>query len=66
MSDHNRNPILWNASPKLYQLSWAVSSGDNLHNRQKVGLGRKNEIFYYSKKEDPKISRMAKFGGEML
>ena len=39
---------------------------DNLHNRPKVELRRKNKIFYYSLKEDVKISRMAKFGGEML
>ena len=29
-------------------------------------LGRKNEIFYYSWKEHLKISRIAKFGGEIL
>ena len=32
-----------------------------------VDLGKKNEIWlYYSWKEDPKISRIATFGGEML
>ena len=36
----------------------------NLHNRLKVETGRKNEIFYYSQKEDHKISRIATFGGE--
>ena len=39
---------------------------DNLHNRLKVEVGRKNEIFYYSWNKDLKISRKAKFGGEML
>ena len=35
-------------------------------NRAKVELRRKNEIFYYSWKQDVKISRMAKFGGDIL
>ena len=39
---------------------------DNLHNRLTFDLGKKNKIFYYSQKEDPKISRIAEFGGEML
>ena len=39
---------------------------DILHHRLKVELGRENEIFYYSKREDLKISRIAKFGGEMM
>ena len=39
---------------------------DNLHNKLKVELGKKNEIFYYSEKEDLQISRIAKFGGEIL
>ena len=39
---------------------------DDLHNKLKVELGKKNEIFCYSLKEDLKISRIAKFGGEML
>ena len=38
----------------------------NLHSRLTFNLDRKNEIFYYSQKEDPTISRIAKFGGEML
>ena len=38
---------------------------DNSQNRLKVELGRKNEMFYYSR-ENLKISRIAKFGGEML
>ena len=39
---------------------------NNLHNRLTVELARKNEIFYCSKIEDLKISRITKFGGEML
>ena len=39
---------------------------DNLHNKLKVELGKNNEIFCYSWKENLKISRNAKFGGEML
>ena len=39
---------------------------DNSQNRLKVELGRKNEMFYYSWRENLKISRIAKFGGEML
>ena len=39
---------------------------DNLHNRVASNLGKKNEIFCYSQKEDFKIGRIAKFGGEML
>ena len=39
---------------------------DNLHNRLKVELDKTNEIFYHSKKEHLNISRVEKFGGEML
>ena len=39
---------------------------DNEHNRVKVELDRRNEIFYYSYKEHPEISRTAEIGGEML
>ena len=39
---------------------------DKLHNRLKVELGRKDEIFYYSLKEDPKVSRIAEHGGEYI
>ena len=39
---------------------------DNLHNRLTFDLDKKSKIFYYSQKEDPKISRIAEFGGEML
>ena len=39
---------------------------DNLHNRLTLDLGKKNKSFYYNQKEDPKISRIAEFGGEML
>ena len=39
---------------------------DNLHNRLTSDLGKKNDIFCYSWKEVPKISRIAKFDGEML
>ena len=35
---------------------------DNLHVRLTFNLGKTNKIFYYSYK----ISRIAKFGGEML
>ena len=38
---------------------------DNLHNRLTSDLDKKNEIFCYSQEENPKISRIAKFGGEM-
>ena len=38
----------------------------NLNNRLTFDRGKKNKIFYYSQKEDPKISRIAKFGGEIL
>ena len=37
-----------------------------LHNRLTFDLGKKSKIFYYSQKEDPKISRIAEFAGEML
>ena len=39
---------------------------DNLHVRLTFNLAKMNKIFYYSLKEHPKISRIAKFGGEML
>ena len=39
---------------------------DNLRNRLKVELVRKNKIFYNSSKDNPQISRTAKFGGKML
>ena len=39
---------------------------DNLHVRLTFNLAKTNKIFYYSLKEHPKISRIAKFGGEML
>ena len=43
---------------------------DNLYNRLDYRLtsdpGKKNEIFCYSWKENPKISKIAKFDGEML
>ena len=39
---------------------------DNLHSRPTSNLVKKSEIFCYSQKEDPKISRTAKFGGDML
>ena len=42
------------------------NSMGNLHSRPKVKLGKKNEIFHYSEKEDLYISRISKFGGEML
>ena len=38
----------------------------NLHVRLTFNLGKANKIFYYSYKEHPKISSIAKFGGEML
>ena len=41
-------------------------SMENLHDRLTFDLDRKSKIFYYSQKEDPKISRIAEFGGEML
>ena len=37
-----------------------------MDSRLTFDLGKKNKIFYCSKKEDPKISRIAEFGGEML
>ena len=39
---------------------------DDLHVRLTFNLGKTNKIFYHSYKEHPKISRTAKFGGEML
>ena len=39
---------------------------DNLHNRLTFDLGKKSKVFYYSYKKDPKISRVPKFGGELL
>ena len=39
---------------------------DNLHNRLKVELGRKNEIFTTVRKNVLKIGRIAKYGGEIL
>ena len=38
----------------------------NLHNRLISNLGKKNKIVCYNWKEDPKISKIAKFGGEIL
>ena len=38
---------------------------DNLHYRITFDLGKKNKIVNYSEKEDPKISRIAKFDKEM-
>ena len=42
------------------------SAMDDLHVRLTFNIGKTNKIFYYSLKEHPKISRIAKFGGEML
>ena len=39
---------------------------NNLHNKLTSDLGKKNKMFYYSQKKQLKISRTAKFGGEML
>ena len=39
---------------------------DNLHYRLTFDLGKKNKISYRGKKEDLEISRIEKFGGEML
>ena len=39
---------------------------DNLHNRLTFDLGKKNKIFYFSYKEDPRISTTAVFGAKML
>ena len=39
---------------------------DDLHVRLTFNLGKTNTIFYYSQKEHPKFSRIAKFGGEIL
>ena len=39
---------------------------DNLHNRLKVELSRKNEIFYYGYEKHLKISRIATSGCKML
>ena len=39
---------------------------DNLHVRLTFNRAKANKIFNYSLKEPPKISRIAKFGGEML
>ena len=40
---------------------------DNFHNRPTFDVGKKNEIVYYSLKENLKIGRTAtKFGDEML
>ena len=49
----------------LFEALRAVKLMDNLHNRLTFDLGKKSKIFYYSQKEDPKISRIAEFGGEM-
>ena len=38
----------------------------NLHYRPNFIPGKINKIFYHSSKEHFKISRIAKFGGEML
>ena len=38
----------------------------NLHDRPNFNPGKINKTFYYSSKEHLKISRIAKFGGEML
>ena len=43
-----------------------LTTMDNLHNRLRLDLGKKNKIFYHSKKEDPKINKIAEFGGKML
>ena len=39
---------------------------DNLHVRLTFSIAKTNKIFYHNQKELPKISRIAKFGGEML
>ena len=39
---------------------------DNLHVRLTFNLAKTSKIFYYNQKEHPKISTIAKFGGEML
>ena len=39
---------------------------DNLHYRPNINPGKINKIFYHCSIEHLKISRIAKFGGEIL
>ena len=39
---------------------------DNLHVRLNVDLGKENKIFYHSSKKHLKMSKIAKFGWQML
>ena len=43
--------------------TWSI---DNFSYRLIFYLDKKDEIYHYSSKEHPKISKMAKFGCEML
>ena len=39
---------------------------DNLHVRLNFDLGKRKEIYPHSSKEHPKVSKIAKFGWQML
>ena len=57
------------AKPESTIISWKLRASNlmgNLHYRPNFNPGEINKIFYYSSKEHLKISRIAKFGGEML
>ena len=43
-----------------------ASTMGNLHYRLNFNPGKINKILYYSSKKHLKISKIAKFGGEML
>ena len=43
-----------------------MHSNGNLHYRLNFDPGKTNKIFHHNSKEHVKISRIAKFGGEML
>ena len=47
-------------------LQYLVFLMGNLHYKPNFYPGKMNKIFYQSSKEHVKISRIAKFGGEML
>jgi hypothetical protein len=47
-------------------LSWKLPGADNSSYRLIFYPDKKDEIYHYSSKEHPKISKIAKFGCEML
>jgi hypothetical protein len=60
--------IVWifTGNSREIQFSYTVLIIDNCSYRVIFYLDKKDEIYHYNSKEHPKISKIAKFGCEML